>query len=84
MRTVIDIDDEAMRLAAEELGTTTKVAAVNVALRRIAEQRAPRLAIRWLAEHARPAAEAPPPEPGVAPRRWGLARSSDRVLQPPS
>ncbi len=43
MRTVIDIDDEAMRLAAEELGTTTKVATVNAALRRIAEQRASRL-----------------------------------------
>lgn len=43
MRTVIDIDDEAMRLAAEELGTTTTVATVNAALRRIAEQRASRL-----------------------------------------
>jgi len=43
MRTVIDIDDEAMRLAAEELGTTSKVATVNAALRRIAEQRASRL-----------------------------------------
>jgi Arc/MetJ family transcription regulator len=43
MRTVIDIDDEAMRLAAEELGTTTKAATVNAALRRIAEQRASRL-----------------------------------------
>jgi Arc/MetJ family transcription regulator len=43
MRTVIDIDDEALRLAAEELGTTSKVATVNAALRRIAEQRASRL-----------------------------------------
>jgi Arc/MetJ family transcription regulator len=43
MRTVIDIDDEAMRLAAEELGTTSKVATVNAALRRIADQRASRL-----------------------------------------
>jgi Arc/MetJ family transcription regulator len=43
MRTVIDIDDEAMRLAAEELGTTTTVATVNAALRRVAEQRASRL-----------------------------------------
>jgi Arc/MetJ family transcription regulator len=39
----IDIDDEALRLAAEELGTTTKVATINAALRRIAEQRGPRL-----------------------------------------
>jgi Arc/MetJ family transcription regulator len=43
VRTVIDIDDEALRLAAEELGTTSKVATVNAALRRIAEQRASRL-----------------------------------------
>jgi Arc/MetJ family transcription regulator len=43
MRTVIDIDDEAMALAAEELGTTSKVATVNAALRRVAEQRASRL-----------------------------------------
>lgn len=43
MRTVIDIDDEALRLAAEELGTTSKVATVNAALRRIAELRASRL-----------------------------------------
>ena len=45
MRTVIDIDDEAMRLAAEELGTTSKVATVNAALRRVAEQRASRLMV---------------------------------------
>jgi Arc/MetJ family transcription regulator len=32
-----------MRLAAEELGTTSKVATVNAALRRVAEQRASRL-----------------------------------------
>jgi len=43
MRTVIDVDDEALRLAAEELGTTSKVATVNAALRRVAEQRASRL-----------------------------------------
>jgi Arc/MetJ family transcription regulator len=43
VRTLIDIDDEAMALAAEELGTTSKVATVNAALRRVAEQRASRL-----------------------------------------
>lgn len=43
MRTVIDIDDEALNLAAEELGTTSKVATVNAALRRIAELRASRV-----------------------------------------
>jgi Arc/MetJ family transcription regulator len=43
MRTDIDIDIEALRLAAEELGTTTKVATINAALRRIAEQRGSRL-----------------------------------------
>jgi Arc/MetJ family transcription regulator len=50
MRTVIDLDDEALRLAAEELGTTSKVATVNAALRRIAEQRASRLMISDLLE----------------------------------
>ena len=43
MRTVLDIDDDAIKLAAEELGTTTKVATVNAALRRIAELRTSRL-----------------------------------------
>jgi Arc/MetJ family transcription regulator len=33
MRTVIDLDDEALADAAAELGTTTKVATVNKALR---------------------------------------------------
>lgn len=42
MRTVIDIDEVALRLATEELGTTSKVATVNAALRRVAEQRASR------------------------------------------
>jgi Arc/MetJ family transcription regulator len=36
MRTVIDIDDEALAAAAKELGTTTKVATVNEALRFVA------------------------------------------------
>lgn len=39
-RTLIDIDDEALALAAEELGTKTKVATVNEALRHIANRRA--------------------------------------------
>lgn len=43
MRTVINLDEEALRLASEELGTTSKVATVNAALRRIAAQRASRL-----------------------------------------
>jgi Arc/MetJ family transcription regulator len=50
MRTVIDLDDEALRLAAEELGTTSKVATVNAALRRVAEQRASRLMTNDLLE----------------------------------
>lgn len=45
MRTVVDIDEEALRLATEELGTTSKVATVNAALRKIAEQRTSRLLI---------------------------------------
>lgn len=43
MRTVIDVDDEALKMAAEELGTSSKVTTVNAALRRVAEQRASRL-----------------------------------------
>lgn len=39
-RTLIDIDDEALALAAEELGTKTKVATVNAALREVANRRA--------------------------------------------
>jgi Arc/MetJ family transcription regulator len=43
--TVVDLDDEALSLASEELGTKTKVATVNAALRRVANQRA---AVRML------------------------------------
>jgi Arc/MetJ family transcription regulator len=39
MRTVIDLDDEALADAAAELGTTTKVATVNEALRLAAARR---------------------------------------------
>jgi Arc/MetJ family transcription regulator len=39
-RTVVDLDEEALSLAREELGTTTKAATVNAALRRVANQRA--------------------------------------------
>ncbi|MFC6011342.1 type II toxin-antitoxin system VapB family antitoxin [Nocardia lasii] len=38
-RTLIDIDDDALNLAAEELGTKTKVATVNAALREVANRR---------------------------------------------
>ena len=39
MKTVIDIDDEALRLAAKELGTTTKKDTVNAALEFVARRR---------------------------------------------
>ncbi|WP_405178586.1 DUF2191 domain-containing protein [Nocardia sp. NBC_01377] len=39
-RTLIDVDDEALALAAEELGTATKVATINAALREVANRRA--------------------------------------------
>lgn len=39
-RTVLDIDDEALDLAQRRLGTTSKVATVNAALRKIANQQA--------------------------------------------
>jgi Arc/MetJ family transcription regulator len=39
MRTVIDIDDEALARAAAELGTTSKKDTVNAALAYVAERR---------------------------------------------
>ena len=39
-RTMLDLDEEALSLAGDELGTTSKVATVNAALRRVANQRA--------------------------------------------
>jgi Arc/MetJ family transcription regulator len=39
MRTVIDVDDEALALAARELGTTTKKDTVNAALAFVANRR---------------------------------------------
>ncbi|MFV2198091.1 type II toxin-antitoxin system VapB family antitoxin [Nocardiopsis sp. LOL_012] len=38
-RTVIDIDDDALATAAEELGTKSKVETVNRALREVAARR---------------------------------------------
>lgn len=42
-RTVVDIDDEALAEAMKEYHATTKVDAVNRALREVAERRAERL-----------------------------------------
>jgi Arc/MetJ family transcription regulator len=39
-RTVVDLDEEALLLAGQELGTKSKAATVNAALRRVANQRA--------------------------------------------
>lgn len=39
MKTVIDLDDEALALAARELGTTTKKDTVNAALTFVASRR---------------------------------------------
>ncbi|MGI8814794.1 MAG: type II toxin-antitoxin system VapB family antitoxin [Pseudonocardia sp.] len=39
MKTVIDLNDEALALAARELGTTTKKDTVNAALAFVAERR---------------------------------------------
>ncbi|WP_342213213.1 type II toxin-antitoxin system VapB family antitoxin [Nocardia wallacei] len=39
MKTMVDLDDEALALAAKELGTTTKKDTVNAALRFVAERR---------------------------------------------
>lgn len=39
MKTMIDLDDEALALAAKELGTTTKKDTVNAALAFVADRR---------------------------------------------
>lgn len=39
MKTMIDVDDEALALAAKELGTTTKKDTVNAALEFVAHRR---------------------------------------------
>jgi len=39
MKTMIDLDDDALALAAKELGTTTKKDTVNAALAFVAERR---------------------------------------------
>ena len=51
-RTVIDIDDNALALAAEALGTKTKVDTVNAALRDIAKRQARVEAVEGLIEAA--------------------------------
>jgi Arc/MetJ family transcription regulator len=50
VRTVIDLDDEALADAAAELGTTTKVATVNEALRLAAARRRTAAYLDLLAE----------------------------------
>jgi Arc/MetJ family transcription regulator len=50
MRTVIDVDDEALTEAARELGTTTKVATVNEALKLAAARRRTSAYLDLLAE----------------------------------
>ncbi|MFS8478076.1 MAG: type II toxin-antitoxin system VapB family antitoxin [Micromonosporaceae bacterium] len=52
MRTVIDIDEGALRYAMEELGTTTKVDTVNEALRRVAGDRLRKARMQWWLEQA--------------------------------
>lgn len=50
MRTVIDVDNEALTEAARELGTTTKVATVNEALKLAAARRRTKAYLDLLAE----------------------------------
>jgi Arc/MetJ family transcription regulator len=56
-RTVIDIDEAALKFAMQELGTTTKVDTVNEALRRVAGQRLRRARLEWWIEQGADAAE---------------------------
>lgn len=48
-RTVIDIDDKTLAIAARVLGTKTKVATVNAALADVAQRDAQLEAIRYIA-----------------------------------
>lgn len=52
MRTVIDVDDEALAAAARVLGTTTKVATVNAALALVAGRAARLELLDALDQHA--------------------------------
>lgn len=48
-KTVIDVDDELLAEAAEELGTRTKKATVNAALAEVARMARARAHVEWLA-----------------------------------
>jgi Arc/MetJ family transcription regulator len=67
-RTVIDIDEAALKYAMQELGTTTKVDTVNEALRRVAGHRLRRARLDWWIENA------PPPEQFERERREAFER----------
>ena len=74
-RTVVDLDDDALSLASEELGTTSKVATVNAALRRVANQRAAARMLELLDETGTDLSDEA--MRGSARRRWtGRWRSS--------
>ncbi|MEU8898359.1 type II toxin-antitoxin system VapB family antitoxin [Nocardia sp. NPDC048505] len=49
-RTIIDVDDDALALAARHLGTTTKKDTVNAALREVADRRRRAAAIKRMRE----------------------------------
>jgi len=53
-RTVIDLDDEKLALAAEIFGTTTKVATVNAALEDVIKRRKRESFANWLKEGGLP------------------------------
>ena len=53
-RTAIDLDDETLALAAEILGTTTKVATVNAALEDVVKRRKRESFADWLNEDGLP------------------------------
>jgi Arc/MetJ family transcription regulator len=53
-RTVIDLDDEKLALAAEIFGTTTKVATVNAALEDVVKRRKRESFADWLKEGGLP------------------------------
>ncbi|TDU04202.1 VapB protein of antitoxin of type II toxin-antitoxin system [Streptomyces sp. 846.5] len=64
-RTVIDLDDEKLALAAEIFGTTTKVATVNAALEDVVKRRKRESFASWLKEGGLPDLTGPVDNPAT-------------------
>ena len=68
-RTVIDLDDEKLALAAEIFGTTTKVATVNAALEDAIKRRKRESFANWLKEGGLPDLTGPSDDASASPHQ---------------